>query len=558
MIWMAGLDKLCTFFNKPWLEFTGRTMEQELGNGWADGVHPEDLDRCLTTYISSFDARRSFQMEYRLRRADGEYRWVLDNGAPRNHEGEFAGYIGSCIDITDKRRTEDEFRSNQAQLLDSQRLANVGSWDRDVATGRVRWSGQMCRIFGLPDDTQPVFLTFLSLVHPKDLGIIEETAKRAIAADTPIVAEYRIIRPDGKVRFIRSTSEVIKNEQGVPVRFVGTDQDITEQVKATELLRESEARLKSAERMAHIGNWIWDVKANRVSYSEEMLRILGQAQDYEPSYEEALQTVAPQDRERAAEWVSDCLAEKRGSVIEVRILRPDGDMRTVVCRSEVLLDEDGSPARMFGACQDVTDASRAQEAAFARQKLESLGTLASGIAHDFNNLLGAVLAQAELATAELASGGSYADEALKQIRDVAIRGSEIVRQLMIYAGKEGDVVELTNVSKAVEGMLGLLKVSVSRHATIVTDLAENLPAVNARPAQLRQIVMNLVVNASDAIRDREGIIRDHQMRDVGSCRRLGNIRLSGPGRVRRNGNLRYRHRHVAGNQVTGVRPVLHH
>jgi signal transduction histidine kinase len=181
-------------------------------------------------------------------------------------------------------------------------------------------------------------------------------------------------------------------------------------------------------------------------------------------------------------------------------------MRTVVCSSDVLLDEDGSPARMFGTCQDVTDASRAQEDAFARQKLESLGTLASGIAHDFNNLLGAMLAQAELAGAELASG-SQADEALKQIRDVAIRGSEIVRQLMIYAGKEGDIVELTDVSKAVEGMLGLLKVSVSRHATIVTDLAESLPTVKARPAQLRQIVMNLVVNASDAIRDREGVIR---------------------------------------------------
>jgi CheY-like chemotaxis protein len=132
--------------------------------------------------------------------------------------------------------------------------------------------------------------------------------------------------------------------------------------------------------------------------------------------------------------------------------------------------------------------------------------LASGIAHDFNNLLGATLAQAELATAELAAG-SKPDEELKQIREVAIRGSEIVRQLMIYAGKEGNVLERTDLSKTVQGMLGLLKVSVARHATIVTDLDENLPAVNASPAQLGQIVMNLVVNASDAIRDREGIIR---------------------------------------------------
>jgi PAS domain S-box-containing protein len=505
LVWVSGADKQCTFFNKPWLDFTGRTMKQELGNGWASGVHPDDLGRCLTTYISSFDARRSFQMEYRLRRADGEYRWVLGNGTPRHHEGEFAGYIGSCIDITDKRHAEDELRSNQAQLLDSQRLANVGSWDRDVVTGRVRWSDQMYRIFGLPDDTQPVFLTFLRLVHPKDLGIIEEAQKRAAAADTPIVVEYRIIRPDGQVRFIRSISEVVKNEQGAPVRFVGTDQDITEQVEATELLQAKEARLKSAERMAHVGNWIWDLKSNRVSYSEEMLRILGQSPDYEPSYEDAFQIVAPQDRERADDWVRACLAERRGSRIEVRILRPGGDIRALVCRSEVLLDEDGSPAKMFGTCQDLTDARRAEEDAFARQKLESLGTLASGIAHDFNNLLGAMLAQAELATAELASG-SHAEEELKQIREVAIRGSEIVRQLMIYAGKEGDVLELIDISKAVEGMVGLLKVSVSRHATIVTDLAESLPAVKARPAQLRQIVMNLVVNASDAIRDREGII----------------------------------------------------
>ena len=116
MIWIAAPDKLCTFFNKPWLEFTGRTLEQEAGNGWADGVHPEDLNQCVATYYSCFDARRSFRMEYRLRRADGEYRWLLDNGTPLYNGADFSGYIGSCIDITDFKQTQQSLQEHRLQL----------------------------------------------------------------------------------------------------------------------------------------------------------------------------------------------------------------------------------------------------------------------------------------------------------------------------------------------------------------------------------------------------------------------------------------------------------
>src|SRR6478672_6931912 len=102
LIWMSGIDKLCTFFNKRWLEFTGRSLEQELGNGWAEGVHRDDLQKCLKTYTEAFDARKPFVMQYRLKRNDGEYRRISDKGVPRyDADGTFAGYIGSCVDVTD-------------------------------------------------------------------------------------------------------------------------------------------------------------------------------------------------------------------------------------------------------------------------------------------------------------------------------------------------------------------------------------------------------------------------------------------------------------------------
>jgi len=111
MIWMSGVDKKCTFTNKPWLEFTGRTPEQTLGNGWTEGVHSDDLQRSLRTYNEAFDARQPFVMEYRLRRHNGEYRWISDTGRPRhNIRGDFAGYIGSCVDITERKRADEKFR----------------------------------------------------------------------------------------------------------------------------------------------------------------------------------------------------------------------------------------------------------------------------------------------------------------------------------------------------------------------------------------------------------------------------------------------------------------
>jgi len=111
LVWMAGTDKLCYYFNKGWLDFVGRTLEQESGNGWAENVHPEDFDNCLQIYVNNFDARRPFEMECRMRHHTGQYRWILDRGVPRYaSDGTFEGYVGGCLDIHDQKEAAEKVR----------------------------------------------------------------------------------------------------------------------------------------------------------------------------------------------------------------------------------------------------------------------------------------------------------------------------------------------------------------------------------------------------------------------------------------------------------------
>jgi two-component system, cell cycle sensor histidine kinase and response regulator CckA len=252
MIWVSGVDKLCKFVNKTWTTFTGRSMEEEQGDGWSKGVHPDDLEQSFGIYVSAFSGRREFQIEYRLRRADGEYRWVLTNGVPRfAPSGAFAGYIGSAIDITDLKRIQEE--------------------------------------------------------------------------------------------------------------------------------------------------------------------------------------------------------------------------------------------------------------ALSKQKLETLVSITRGIAHDFNNMAGAILALAELAESVVADRLPPTEE-IHQIKEVAIRAAEIVRELMIYSGQEEAKLQAVDLSGLIEQTSGLLKTSISTRASLQLDLSSDLPSVRGNATQIRRLVMNLVINASQAIGDKDGAI----------------------------------------------------
>jgi len=184
LLWMAGTDALCTFFNQTWLDFTGRSMEQETCVGWAEGVHPVDFQSCMDTFMAAFAARHPFEMSYRLRRHDGEYRWILDRGVPRfSASGAFAGYIGSCIDITDIRTAHEERERLLAQHLQAQKLESLGVLAGGIAHD---FNNLLTGILG----NASLALMDLDEAHPATPAtrLIVEAAERAAALTNQMLA----------------------------------------------------------------------------------------------------------------------------------------------------------------------------------------------------------------------------------------------------------------------------------------------------------------------------------------------------------------------------------
>ena len=237
-IWMAGPDKLCNFFNKPWLEFTGRTMEQEMGNGWAEGVHPDDLQRCMKTYVQSFDAREPFVMQYRLRRHDGEYRWISDTGVPRyDPQKNFAGYIGSCVDITNLLEKERALHEFEERVTLAAEAAHLGVWELNIKTNEVWMSDQARKLFGFPPEEPITHKKFQDRVHPEDRALRDSAVQPVIETHGNYEIEYRILLPDGTVRWIGGRGRCVSDEDGAVTRLVGVSMDVTERKQAEELFQ---------------------------------------------------------------------------------------------------------------------------------------------------------------------------------------------------------------------------------------------------------------------------------------------------------------------------------
>jgi len=356
-------DGYLDYFNQHWLEYLGLPMEAVLGWEWTAAIHPEDVDAIVYRWRLSLASGEPFLHESRVRRADGQYRWMLHHKvATRDERGEIVKWYGSSIDIEDRKQAEEQLRRNEFHLTEGQRLAHMGSWAFDV-TGFSYWSSELFRIYGLdPGGKPPTVEEYLALVHAEDRAFMKHGIAKMLDDHLEFDFTKRIVRPDGEIRRIRCV--------GIPVThggtfqgFLGTGMDVTEQQLLTEELERQQAHLTEAQKLTHTGSWAWRLPNWTVDLSEEWYRIYGfDPAEGAPSLEEYSERVHPEDRLKWKGAVERAVLEKADYDLEFRILLPNGMVKWIHAVGHPVLSDAGDLEQFVGSSTDITERKSAEQA----------------------------------------------------------------------------------------------------------------------------------------------------------------------------------------------------
>ena len=430
------------------------------------------------------------------------------------------GVAVTIRDITAVRATDAALRESERKYRLLAEHSGDVIWTMDAQMRFTYVSPSVERVYGYaPGELLGVPLS--NIVAPYAVSSVPHSAgdpsvlQAALEQlDAPIRREIEILCKTGEAVWTEVVANPVQDEQGCLTGFVGITRDISERKRAEEALRVSEANLATAVRLAHVGYWDWNVSTGALKWTQEIYRMFGIRDDsVTPSHELFLGRVVPGDAEYVRGEFDRALNGAESCNVEFRFRHPDDpEERYASAFGHVYRDSNGRPVRVAGAIQDITDRKRSElerkaleERMLQAQKMESLGVLAGGIAHDFNNLLASILGNADLALWDLPAQSPARDHLL-DIERASRRAADLCQQMLAYSGKSQRRVQEIDLSGIVREMTQLLEVSISKRAALRYHLSTQLPAIAADPAQLRQVVMNLITNASEALEEQPGTI----------------------------------------------------
>jgi PAS domain S-box-containing protein len=503
-IWVVDPEGRTIFSNRRMAEILGTDFAAMSEQSCFDCVFPDELADAQRHFQRAISGdRRPF--DFRLRRGDGSPVWVSiscmtlsdDGGAP-------FGLLGLFSDITERKQAEAALRESEERFRAIFDLAAVGVVQVSLTGDLQLVNNQFCEIVGYTRE-ELIGRNIQEISHPGDLEEVKENTRRLVAGEIPYFSmEKRYIRKGGEVIWTKLHKSCVRDLDGHPRHSIVVLEDITEARNAQAALKESEARFRNMADSAPVQICLFDTGLNVIFCNRQLQTFMGRSEE-QLRPESFKRTVHPDDYQKVRSTVLGAVQARRVFEVETRMLRADGEYRSMFTTGTPRFAA-GKFVGYITITVDITELKRKQDYVLATQKLESLGVLAGGIAHDFNNLLGGILTSTELISAASAEGSPPDEEALDRIRTAAIRGGEIVRQLMIYTGEETQAFSPVDLPQLVSEMLQLLKVSISKRATLKVDFPPGLPPVRANAAQLRQVVLNLITNASEALQENEGTI----------------------------------------------------
>ena len=396
---------------------------------------------------------------------------------------------------------QSETALNLARLVNSQRIAGLGDWENNFATRRLVWSDEVYRILGLTrGKSPPTAETFDRLVHPEDLAFVQQQKKSAATGSRRADFEHRIIRPDGAVRHFHQITETILDAAGRPARESGTMQDVTERKLAEGALRASEERFKFVARAVSDVVWDWNLTDDTLWWNDGFLTTFGfLAGEVSPSIAFWTSRIHLDERSRIVASLRHAIkAGAESWSAEYRFQRKDGSYAFVQDRGYILRDAARQAVRMVGGMRDLTEKKK-MEAQFVRaQRMESIGTLAGGMAHDLNNMLAPIMMSIELLKED-----TGIDARRRRILDIIYnssqRGADLVRQVLSFArGVDGPRIAV-RLRRLITDLEGIIAQTFPGNITLATDVSEELWPIMGDPTQLHQVLLNLAVNARDAM-----------------------------------------------------------
>jgi PAS domain S-box-containing protein len=508
--------------NRQVLEYFGKTAEELKGSAFTDAVHPDDCPRVLAAFRNSITTGEPYDIEHRCRRADGVYRWFQVRALPvRDTNGCITGWYVLLIDIDARVFAEDAIRASERDLNHIINTIPVLAWC-NFPDGSNEFLNQPWHDYTGLTPEQAHGWGWQVAIHPDDLPKVWDKWREHLVSGEAGEVEARLRRFDGVDRWFLFRANPLRDESGNIVKWYGTNTDIDDRKRAEEELRRNEAFLAEAQYLSQIGSFSWRVATGEITWSEQLYRIF----EFDPNMLVTLELIGTRVHPKDMHLLQDMTARAQDKAhdfgYEHRLLMPDHSVKYLHLIAHATRDRDGQ-LEYIGAIQDVTQRRHSEEAlGKARSELAhvsrvtTLGALTASIAHEVNQPLSGIITNAGTCLRMLAADPPNVDgareTARRTIRD-GNRASDVIKRLRALFSKKNPTTELMDLNEATREVIALSLSKLQRNGVILRpELADDLPLVTGDRVQLQQVIMNLLLNASEAMsgvddRPRQAIIK---------------------------------------------------